>query len=335
MTAKRTIILAGLLVPLVAAAGALDIYGSLEGKTILMPTSLPAVSDSVVSDLPSERTNAITTLEDRLSENGIVVVPDGPHFVRLVPRTSAANFATNAPLRGAELARKSGVGTLAAGTINLVNADSRQVLAIYASLAQRTILRPLVLPYGTVRLRTQSALSRDEAIYALTTLLAFNGIAVVEDGDKFAQVVAGPQRAQVRLRAPRPSPEDKVINPQTVPSLGTPSPTKPTTKLERDLERLRKVVFDFLHYQGPRARQAGRLLEFYADLAEKTAIPSEKFDGGFIEFSVTTPLTRAELLYAVETTFALNNLAIVPVGTDKVRLGHITELGGDSGRPGQ
>jgi hypothetical protein len=32
------------------------------------------------------------------------------------------------------------------------------------------------------------------------------------------------------------------------------------------------------------------------------------------------------LLYAIETTFTLNNLAIIPVDEDKIRLGHISEV---------
>ena len=43
-----------------------------------------------------------------------------------------------------------------------------------------------------------------------------------------------------------------------------------------------------------------------------------------------TPLTKAELLYAIETTFRLDNLAVIPVGDDQVRLDHIP---GDSKPP--
>jgi hypothetical protein len=48
---------------------------------------------------------------------------------------------------------------------------------------------------------------------------------------------------------------------------------------------------------------------------------------------VTTPLSKSELLYAIETTFALNNLVITPVGKDAVRLGPNMEPGKDAGRP--
>jgi hypothetical protein len=54
-------------------------------------------------------------------------------------------------------------------------------------------------------------------------------------------------------------------------------------------------------------------------------VSSPKFDGTGIWFHVETPLTKAELLYAIETTFTLNNLAIIPVDEGKIRLGHISE----------
>jgi hypothetical protein len=37
-------------------------------------------------------------------------------------------------------------------------------------------------------------------------------------------------------------------------------------------------------------------------------------------FHVTTPLSKSELLYAIETTFALNMIAITQVGDDGLRL---------------
>ena len=71
----------------------------------------------------------------------------------------------------------------------------------------------------------------------------------------------------------------------------------------------------------PAKRSARRLLTLYAVLAGKTAVQSKDFDGAAIWFHVETPLTKRELLYAIETTLALDSLMIVPVDDQHIRLG--------------
>lgn len=107
---------------------------------------------------------------------------------------------------------------------------------------------------------------------------------------------------------------------------------RPVTKLEQDLNRWRKALYDFIHYKSPPDRPAQRLLELYATVAGKKAEPSKDFGGMRIWFHIETPLSKSELMYAIETTFILNNLAIIHVDDDKIRLGHITELGKGTGK---
>jgi general secretion pathway protein D len=69
-----------------------------------------------------------------------------------------------------------------------------QLLDIYADLVGRTLLRASVgseaiQPTATVTLKTESPLTRSEAIIALETVLGMNGITIVPIGDKFAKVV--------------------------------------------------------------------------------------------------------------------------------------------------
>jgi hypothetical protein len=108
---------------------------------------------------------------------------------------------------------------------------------------------------------------------------------------------------------------------------------QPQTKLERDLERWRKAFSDFLRLNTTRNASMQRLLELYASLADKKAESSKDYETQLVWFHVTTPLSKSELLYAIETTFALNNLVITPVGKDAVRLGPNMEPGKDAGRP--
>jgi hypothetical protein len=323
------------LAPVLARADTLDTYGQLTGKTVLKPMGLPALPDSIIAGLPADKTNAIAKIEGALSEQGLELVQDGPHFVRVL-RKDAWGSLTNAPLHGAELAVWSPNAVFPFGMIDFSNADLNQVLSIYAELSQRTVLRPITLPAPTVSLKTQCALSKEEVLYAFATVLALNGICVVDDGPKFVQVVPIWQRDQVKKAAPKPEPGAKLFDPKKVPSVGppgfsmpSPPPPKPTNevqRIEQEIERLQKAFSNFLHPPDPSKPAGRRLFELYARLADKTAVPSPKFDGIGIWFHVDTPLSKSELLYAIETTFTLNNLAIIPMDEDKIRLGHISEV---------
>jgi general secretion pathway protein D len=72
-----------------------------------------------------------------------------------------------------------------------------QILDIYSALAGRTILEGaglnLTLP---ITLRTQGDLTKSEAITALETVLAMNGVTFIPIGDKFAKVVIEAQAPQ-------------------------------------------------------------------------------------------------------------------------------------------
>jgi hypothetical protein len=169
----------------------------------------------------------------------------------------------------------------------------------------------------------------------MTTVFALDDICMADDGAKFVQVVPMWQRDLVKKAAPRPEPGAKLFDPKKVPSVGppgsptlSPPPPRPVNevqRIEQEIERLRRAFYDFLHPPDPSKPAGQRLFELYARLADKTAVPSPKFDGTGIWFHVETPLTKAELLYAIETTFTLNNLAIIPVDEGKIRLGHISE----------
>ena len=234
MNRTRILTLIPLLVPLVAGAGALDVYGLLAGRTVLAPAALPALPDSIVPDSLADTNKAMAAMERALAERGVEVVQDGPHVVRVF-RREARDWLTNAPLRGAELAASSGQETLPSGAINFNQADLNQVLSIYAVISQRNILRPAILPAPTVNLKTQGALSKREALYALATVLALNGIGMVDDGLKFVQVVPMGRRAQAQAqaRAPQPEPGAKLFDPKQVLSVGVlPSP-RPLTEKDR------------------------------------------------------------------------------------------------------
>ncbi len=76
-----------------------------------------------------------------------------------------------------------------AGGIDFQSVDLNQVLEIYSKYVGRTLLRPASLPGGPIVLKTLTPLTKSEAIEALQAVLAINGIAVVNIGDKFVKVL--------------------------------------------------------------------------------------------------------------------------------------------------
>lgn len=286
---------------------------------------MPALADSALSDLPPDKTNAIASIERALAEQGVKVVQDGPHFVRLFPK-GAPDSLTNAPLRGADLAGSKNQETLSVGMIDFTSADLRQVLDNYGYLSQRTVLRPATLPAPMITLKTQGGLTREEAVYAIATVCALDGISVVDDGTKFVQVVPTAQWPPVQAHAPKAEPGVKLFDPKKVPSMGVSNNHWPLTETERLEQELRRAFYELMHLPDPAKRPTGRLLKLYAGLASKTVVPSKDFDGLPVWFHIETPLTRSELLYAIETTFVLHGLAIIPVDDHTIRLGRLEEV---------
>ena len=84
---------------------------------------------------------------------------------------------------------------------NFPGVPVEQLLDIYADLVGRTILKassgPGAVPKdATITLKTETNLTRTEAIEALETILGMNGITIVPIGEKFAKVVSEAQAGQ-------------------------------------------------------------------------------------------------------------------------------------------
>ncbi len=298
----------------------INVYAELTGKTVLMAPGLPVPALSNFSELPSETKSATTVIEQEFSKAGIHVISDGPHFVRLM-REDQQKTQSGPPLRGIELAASKHGEVMHRGYINFPAVMSDDVLRVYAELAQRTVLRPAVLPGGIVRLRTTCALTREETAYALATVLTLNNLAIVEDGENFLQVVPSFQRERANTHAPKRDKRENLFDPKKLPSMGSLAEQGPGTKWDRDFDRVRKAFYKYIHHPEPRKRSLQQLLELYADLIDKKAegVPSS-LEWLPVTFHIVAPLTKSELLYAIQTTFSLNNLALVSVDANTIRL---------------
>ncbi len=145
------------------------------------------------AQVPALPTNMVPR---RLPRYGLTNGPSAPpRFPQAAPRPTfppigGAPGATPAPAPDAKspaLANASSEEIIPAGTINFQGVDVGQVLDIYAQLVGRTLLRA-GLPNATIVLKTETPLTKSEAIQALQAVLALNGIAVVNVGDKFVKV---------------------------------------------------------------------------------------------------------------------------------------------------
>ena len=82
-----------------------------------------------------------------------------------------------------------------AGDINFQGVDLDQVLDVYARYVGRTLLRA-DLPQKKIILHTETSLTRSEVIQALQAVLALNGVALIDIGDKFVKAVPAAQANQ-------------------------------------------------------------------------------------------------------------------------------------------
>jgi general secretion pathway protein D len=136
-------------------------------------------------DLRAQMPPALRQLPQRFSPatNAAVVPPTIP----APPTVSSPD--TNAP---GVSAGSNSEQMIPPGTINFEGVDVDQVLDVYAQLVGRTILRA-GLPQAQIVLKTETPLTKSEAIEALQAVLALNNIAVINVGDKFVKVLQADQ----------------------------------------------------------------------------------------------------------------------------------------------
>ena len=114
--------------------------------------------------------------------------PEGEGIPGL-PATAAASNKAAAAEFAASITNASGDDLIPPGMIDFRQADLNQVLDIYSIMVNRTLLRASTLPAAPITLTTRGELTMREGIQALDAILALNGIAMVNVGEKFVKVV--------------------------------------------------------------------------------------------------------------------------------------------------
>jgi general secretion pathway protein D len=81
------------------------------------------------------------------------------------------------------------LGSDIVGPVILRDETVAQVLELLSRWTGKSILRPQALPANVYSLSLPETATRDDALLAIETLLALNGVAVIQQGDKFLKIV--------------------------------------------------------------------------------------------------------------------------------------------------
>jgi len=167
----------------------LDLYQQISGRTVLPSPSLPGASVSLKSGPALGKEVSLDALADALREKGIIVTPRYDKFAFATPISQVPRLAQ---IPDPPPAAKPGEGSkeeIPAGLIKFSQADVRPVLDIYQELTGRTLLISPDLPTAKITVKTQTPLTRDEAIWMLDALLYLATIKTVPEWTKFTFVL--------------------------------------------------------------------------------------------------------------------------------------------------
>jgi hypothetical protein len=167
----------------------LVLYGELSGRTVLRHPSLWRGNTFVFTSTATNHAEIIQNIEVAFAENEIMVVTDGEKFVLIGSKSRQAELvpgATNIIATTTRIHPK--------GSMYFVNAPVASVLAIYAELMGKKLDQSNQLPATTdVTLLQASALTKEECLYALKTLLRWEGFELVPSGADAVKPVRVPR----------------------------------------------------------------------------------------------------------------------------------------------
>lgn len=165
----------------------LRIYAELTGLTLLQHPELAAQKLSI-SSAASDGPTLATVFAAALTNAGVVSIPDGDKFLRILPAAAAGKIQSiGIPLRGTK--EVGAAEMLPAGAITFIPAKTDQVAPIQAELLHRK-LEPYRLNRLTtdIVLQTRQPLSRAEIVYALDVHFAWRGLRIVTVDDQTARL---------------------------------------------------------------------------------------------------------------------------------------------------
>jgi len=171
----------------------LALFARFTNRTLLRSSLLPQIT-LTLNATANNAAEAAQAFQAALAGKAICSVPDGDRFLMVVPKAAAARVK---PL-AAQLkpAPDSGGELFPAGMIQFFDSPPAQVLEVYASVLGRKVQPPKPWPAGVARgikLETQTPLSKEEASYALATVLEWAGLKLIPVGADLLKAVPAPE----------------------------------------------------------------------------------------------------------------------------------------------
>jgi hypothetical protein len=164
------------------------LLGEYSERTVLQHPSLPAVKFSLRTTA-TNRAEIAQILREALEAKDIVIVPDGGEFLL----AGAKGEATKLNPKSAQLtptSDRSESEVMPRGSILFAAATVPNVLSILAEFRGEKLESSPPLPDGKIYLTMETALTRAECRYALETLIGWQGIELVPDGDGLVRAVS-------------------------------------------------------------------------------------------------------------------------------------------------
>lgn len=169
----------------------LTLYQQLAGRTLLIHPALPAVAFTLNAAVANPAEAALV-LQKEFATHGIVVIPDGDKFAMIVPEAQITSAKPHSPHSGEVKQPDAEKEQTPSGFFDFQDVDLSQAAIVYAELLGRKFDRSVPLRSGTIRIKTQTALSRDEVCYAFEVLFTWRGLKAVPQGDDQLKLVPIP-----------------------------------------------------------------------------------------------------------------------------------------------
>ena len=178
------------------------------------------------------------------------------------------------------------VGFGAAPTIQFTNVSLQAVLDVYEAIAQRSLLLSPKLPKATLTIQLETT-NQTELLMALAQKLSESGVELIPDGARFIAVLTTAEAKGFKPAAPPPV-TGTITNPEKI------FPAGSITFNGASLEQCALICADLM---------AKPLNDGALDAIK------QRTD---VRFHQITPLTRAECVYALETSLKLHGIEFLP-----------------------
>jgi hypothetical protein len=271
---------------------ALQLYQKAVQRTLLGSCALPEDRIDFYSKPARVPADLAKDLEAALSSAGIRFWAEGEKFTAFGRETNLDELMRQAHTVSEEICRRTATGpqpagvpegSLSPGFINFPMTDLKDVLAIYQELTGWTLLTPGELPWPAVCFRNETPLSKCEAIFAMTAVIALNGVSIVPVSGTFLFTAPAAQTNKLTALLQTGMP---------VHSLATPA------SVDAGAIQLHAV-------------QLPDLLATYEKLCGQPVAAGSELLRARQEFRNQTPLTAYEALYGLDLLLGWNGLRVV------------------------